>query len=133
MNGQQDGILFTGGEDRSITAWDIHSGKVAYRIEDAHSARVKGVVVLSHGDGASSKEDPYIIASASSDGVIRVWDVRMANMEKPNPLSEAKTKSRLTCLAGSSFRCEYEIFAAFWLCFQFFVKSFVRYDFCSSK
>ncbi|KAL3537738.1 hypothetical protein ACH5RR_001104 [Cinchona calisaya] len=98
-----DGILFTGGEDRNITAWDTNSGKVAYSIEDAHSARVKGIVVFSHSSGASS-EDPFVIASASSDGVIRVWDVRMTNKEKPNPLAEAKTKSRLTCLAGSSFR-----------------------------
>ncbi|KAB5529257.1 hypothetical protein DKX38_019338 [Salix brachista] len=42
------------------------------------------------------------LASASSDGVIRVWDLRMSMKEKPNPLAEANTKSRLTCLAGSS-------------------------------
>lgn len=100
----EDGILFTGGEDRNITAWDTNSGKVAYSIEDAHSARVKGIVVLSHSGGPASEDEPYLVASASSDGVIRVWDVRMAYKGRPDPLAEAKTKSRLTCLAGSSFR-----------------------------
>ncbi|KAL2523723.1 Transducin/WD40 repeat-like superfamily protein [Abeliophyllum distichum] len=99
-----NGILFTGGEDRNVTAWDSTSGKVAYSIEDAHAARVKGIVVLSKSCSDSGEEDPYIVASASSDGVIRIWDVRMANKEKTNPLAEANTRSRLTCLAGSSIK-----------------------------
>ncbi|XVE88421.1 hypothetical protein DITRI_Ditri19aG0068500 [Diplodiscus trichospermus] len=99
----ESGILFTGGESRSITAWDTNSGKVAYCIEDAHSSRVKGIVVLTKDDGGGD-DDPYLVASASSDGFIRVWDVRMAIKGKPNPLAEANTKSRLTCLAGSSLK-----------------------------
>lgn len=98
-----NGILFTGGEDKNITAWDTTTGKVAYCIEDAHSARVKGIVVLSKSDGASD-DDPYIVASASSDGIVRVWDARMVSQEKTSPLAEANTKSRLTCLAGSSMK-----------------------------
>lgn len=102
----QNGLIYTGGEDRNITAWDINSGKVAYCIEEAHNVRVKGIVVLTENDGAGGGDDPYLVASSSSDGVIRVWDVRMAAMEKPNPLAETKTKSRITCLAGSSFKCK---------------------------
>lgn len=121
----QSGILFTGGEDRNITAWDTASGKVAYSIEDAHAARVKGIVVLSKNSDDSGEEDPYMVASASSDGVIRVWDVRMANKEKPSPLAEANTKSRLTCLAGSSIKCE----SAF--CFiKFFPQFFELFALC---
>lgn len=101
-----------------MTAWDTVSGKVAYCIEDAHSARVKGIVVLSKIDGTSDDE-PFLVASASSDGIIRVWDVRMANKDKPTPLAEANTKSRLTCLAGSSIKCK--IFNTIPL-FQFFSK-----------
>ncbi|CAI8587371.1 unnamed protein product [Vicia faba] len=98
----RNGLLYTGGEDRNITAWDIKSGKAAYCIEEAHAARVKGIVVLS--DEATGDDEPYLIASASSDGTIRAWDVRMAATEKPNPLAECKTQSRLTCLAGSSLK-----------------------------
>ncbi|RYR50605.1 hypothetical protein Ahy_A07g037233 isoform B [Arachis hypogaea] len=100
----KNGLLYTGGEDRNITAWDINSGKVAYCIEGAHNARVKGIVVLTDSDAASGSDDPYLVASASSDGVIHVWDVRMATTEKLNPVAECKTQSRLTCLAGSSLK-----------------------------
>ncbi|KAB1207480.1 p21-activated protein kinase-interacting protein 1-like [Morella rubra] len=100
----ENGLLYTGGEDRNITAWDTNSGKVAYSIEDAHSTRLKGIVVLTRNSSMVSGDDPYLVASASSDGVIRVWDVRMAIKEKPNPLAEANTKSRLTCLSGSSLK-----------------------------
>ena len=62
--------------------------------------------MLSRNDGDTAEDDPYMVVSASSDGVIRVWDIRMAMREKPNPLAEANTKSRLTCLAGSSLKCE---------------------------
>lgn len=100
----QNGLLYTGGEDRNITAWDTNTGKVAYCIEDAHNSRVKGIVVLTKSSGSSNGEDPHLVASASTDGVIRVWDVRMAGSQKSNPLAEANTKSRLTCLAGSSLK-----------------------------
>ncbi|XP_062094914.1 uncharacterized protein LOC133800846 [Humulus lupulus] len=100
----ENNLLFTGGEDRCIVAWDTNSGKTAFSIEDAHSSRVKGIVVLTRNAGAVADDDPYLIASASSDGVIRVWDVRMAVKEKPNPLAEANTNSRITCLAGSSLK-----------------------------
>ncbi|EPS70459.1 hypothetical protein M569_04298 [Genlisea aurea] len=94
-----NGIVFAGGEDGSITAWDTSCGKVAFSIEEAHAARIKGIVVLHR-----KRDDPssYIIASASSDGVIRVWDGRMVK----KPAAEANTRSRLTCLAGSSTKRE---------------------------
>lgn len=102
----QNGILFTGGEDRCLTAWDVKSGKMAYSIEEAHAARVKGIVALTkNSSGDFACDDPHVVASASTDGVIRVWDVRMAVKDKPNPLAETDTKSRLTCLAGSALKC----------------------------
>lgn len=67
------------------------------------------MVVLSKTDGEANEGDPYLVVSASTDGVIRIWDVRMSNKERSHPLTEAKTKSRLTCLAGSSCKCEYDL------------------------
>lgn len=100
----EKGLILTGGEDRGITAWDTLSGKVAYSIEDAHKSRVKGIVVLTRDQNSGADEDPFLVASASSDGVIRVWDVRATSKEKSKPLSEANTKSRLTSLGGSSIK-----------------------------
>ncbi|KAI3953715.1 hypothetical protein MKW98_017539 [Papaver atlanticum] len=99
-----NGLLTTGGEDCNVTAWDPTSGKVAYCIEKAHSNRVKGIAVLSSStiDDVENSESPYLVASASSDGVIRVWDVRMVKKEQPSPFAEANTKSRLTCLAAKT-------------------------------
>nr|KYP50676.1 hypothetical protein KK1_027493 [Cajanus cajan] len=102
----KNGLLYTGGEDRNVTAWDIKSGKVAYCLEEAHTTRVKGIAVLTDGDGSTGDDDPYLVASASSDGVIRVWDVRVAAREKP--LAEYNTRSRLTCLAGTSLKCKFQ-------------------------
>ncbi|KAH9621136.1 hypothetical protein KSS87_014519 [Heliosperma pusillum] len=100
----QNGLIVTGGEDCGITAWDYVAGEVAYNIKDAHKTRVKGVVVLSRNDKSDADGTPFLVASASSDGVIRVWDVRAISEGKSVPLSEANTKSRLTCLAGSSIK-----------------------------
>jgi protein MAK11 len=101
----QNGVLYTGGEDRGITAWDLSSGKVSSRIEGAHTTRVKGVVVFDNRKDGSELSN--LIASASTDGVIRIWDVRTIGSGKPTPLSEANTKARLTCLAGTSLKCKY--------------------------
>ena len=62
--------------------------------------------MLAGSDAAAGDGDPYMVASASSDGVIRVWDIRTTKKEKPDPVAEACTKSRLTCLAGSSLKCK---------------------------
>lgn len=78
--------------------------------------------MLSKSSADSGDEDPYIVASASSDGVIRVWDMRMVNKGKPNPLTEVNTKSRLTCLAGSSIRCECAFCLFFFLISRFEVE-----------
>ncbi|KAH1209896.1 p21-activated protein kinase-interacting protein 1-like [Glycine max] len=90
----RNALLYTDGEDRNITAWNIKSGKVAYCVRKKIT-RVKGIVVTTDSDG----DEPYLMAFGSSDGIIRFWDVRMAAREKP--LVECNTNSRLTCLAGS--------------------------------
>lgn len=100
----ENGLIFTGGEDCGITAWDTLSGKVAHRIANAHETRVKGIVVLTGDGNSGAAENPFLVASASSDGVISVWDIRSTSKDKPKPLSMAETKSRLTSLAGSSIK-----------------------------
>lgn len=108
--------MFAGGEDRCITAWDSTTGKIVYSIENAHSTRVKGLFIFKDGNSAETSGKFYFVASASSDGIIRVWDTRMNASEKQNPLAEANTKSRLTCLAGSSKNCECSKLLALHMC-----------------
>lgn len=60
--------------------------------------------------GASLEEDdselpPLLVASASSDGTVKVWDMRMVGGEDegtPVPVMQAETKARLTCLVSCS-------------------------------
>jgi WD40 repeat protein len=96
-------VLYTGGEDHGITAWDLSSGKVSSHIEGAHTTRLKGIVIS---DSKNESKLSNLIASASSDGVIRLWDVRTMGNAKSTPLAEANTKARVTYLAGTSLKCK---------------------------
>eukprot|EP01018_Ginkgo_biloba_P033255 Gb_16772 [translate_table: standard] len=91
----QHGLLLTGGEDHTIRGLDVLSGKLGFSIKFAHRNRIKGLTTIR----------PNLIASASSDGLVRVWDLRMMG-ENPIPIKETNTKARLTCLVGCSYeRC----------------------------
>ena len=100
----QDKLLFTAGEECSIRAWDTRSAEVAIFIESAHSNRIRGLATWGTSEDALSS----YVASASSDGFVRVWDARY--IAKPDvskssrALMEADTKARLTCLTACSIR-----------------------------
>lgn len=90
-----------------MRGWDTRSGKQAWSVTNAHSNRIKGVAIL----GSKSVTDehdggpPAIVASASSDGLLKIWDTRMVGSDcgtPPAPLLQAETKARLTCLVSSS-------------------------------
>eukprot|EP00250_Pteridium_aquilinum_P014597 c22084_g1_i1 orf=550-1677(-) len=100
---EEDGILFTGGEDRIIRAWDTRSAKLAFSITKAHTNRIRGLCVWA-ADKTSETISNYV-ASASSDGCIRVWDTRLIkNGDDASPVMEAETKARLTCLVACSVK-----------------------------
>lgn len=97
----------TGGEDCIVRAWDTRSGELAWSVANAHSNRIKGVAILGaiSDSGDDTGELPAMVASASSDGLLKVWDTRMMGSEDgvvPVPLMQAETKARLTCLVSSS-------------------------------
>ncbi|KAH9312095.1 hypothetical protein KI387_027130, partial [Taxus chinensis] len=100
----KNGLLLTGGEDTTIRAWDLASGKITFAIENAHKSRIKGLAVLGSKTSIESDENPYFVASASSDGFVRVWDIRMVNKENPTPVNETDSKARITCLAASTIK-----------------------------
>uniref|UniRef100_A0A7I4EKH9 Anaphase-promoting complex subunit 4 WD40 domain-containing protein n=1 Tax=Physcomitrium patens TaxID=3218 RepID=A0A7I4EKH9_PHYPA len=104
---REDNLLVTGGEDCIVRGWDTRSGKQAWSIANAHSNRIKGVAILRSKSATDENtgEPPVIVASASSDGLLKVWDTRMVRSNSgaaPAPLLQAETKARLTCLVSSS-------------------------------
>ena len=65
--------LLTGAEDGSIRLWNtVHGNEPALVIPRAHASRVRAVIPLS---GASA-DGPALVGSASSDGVVRIWDLQ---------------------------------------------------------
>ena len=98
------GALVTGGEGKEVCAWDVRSGKRLLAIPDAHTTRIRGIAVpwtQLDGGGAAHAEVgpttlPLLIATAGSDGHIKLWDTR----HSAAPLSSVDTRARLTCLVA---------------------------------
>lgn len=115
-------MLVTGGEDCIVRAWDTRSGKQAWSVTNAHTNRIKGVAILESRSDTDehSSGSPVIVASASSDGLLKIWDTRMVGSEDrsaPVPLMQAETKARLTCLASSSgFMSKFSILLTAYKC-----------------
>eukprot|EP00898_Chlorokybus_atmophyticus_P003229 jgi/Chlat1/3907/Chrsp26S08864 len=96
MAHHQDQVVITGGEDKAVRVWDGRQEGAALEIASAHENRVRGLA-LPAAEGASTI--PAHIASASSDGFIKLWDTRVADASRP--FAKVDTKARLTCLTWS--------------------------------
>jgi protein MAK11 len=114
-----DRMAYLGCEGGDVVAFDARAPptKPALTITGAHPARVKALVapsddpdggVLSGGPGGG----PCALVSASSDGVVRLWDLRGAGRfgaaaarglgverARDEPVAEASGGGRFTCLA----------------------------------
>jgi len=101
MVGDGKDILTTGAEDGVIRIWDIASGSCPLEVR-AHSSRIRGVAHMA-GPGATPHGLPTVVVSGSSDGTLKLWDVRMLCDSRSTglPLAEAATNARLTCLSIS--------------------------------
>ncbi|CAK9276865.1 unnamed protein product [Sphagnum jensenii] len=99
---QLDHLLITGGEDSVVRAWDTRTGKQAWSIANAHTNRIRGLAIVGSNLGSDEHSSGLydLISSASSDGMVRVWDSRMVDTPTPAPIMEAETKARLTCLVS---------------------------------
>ncbi|CAG8539753.1 8898_t:CDS:2 [Ambispora gerdemannii] len=112
-------LLITGSEDKAINVYDINSNKCLVTLI-GHKNRVKAIDIIHSIPDEKSISPLTILASASSDGAINVWNLSEAlefsknnnhdiqnNQSDNNPIAFTKTlasydtKSRLTCLVFS--------------------------------
>ena len=93
-----DQVLLTGVEDGSVKVWDLRTSSCALSMERMHESRVRGLVVVKPGVGKM----PEVFATASSDGVVKLWDSRKlgsSGVGRAVCLSEGSTGgARITCL-----------------------------------
>lgn len=119
-----DGIVMTGAEDGALRVWDAATGKELLYIPRAHSTRIKAMTVPYAAETAENKppkgknaallaQVPVLLATASSDGAIKLWSLRaavasalkrgVATAEDGGEgvcLCETNTKARLTTLCA---------------------------------
>ncbi|OAD78482.1 hypothetical protein PHYBLDRAFT_62755 [Phycomyces blakesleeanus NRRL 1555(-)] len=92
--------IISGHEDKTIRIWEAETGKCVVEIV-GHKFRIKTMETVK--SKPSSESEPVtVLITASSDGVIKCWDVEaaIAAAESPEditPLGEYNTKSRITC------------------------------------
>lgn len=137
-----DDVLITGAEDGALRVWDAVNGKEILRIPRAHASRIKALSIPYSSDSSSKidgekgtsgsaagkkkgkgddaarnavliEQVPHLVATASSDGAIKIWNLRSAvaaALERGTPepedggesvcLCQTNTKARITTLCS---------------------------------
>lgn len=135
-----DSVLITGAEDGALRVWDAEIGEELLHIPRAHASRIKAMSIPyaieessvngASGSGNTSKNKkraiakgakaagllnqvPRLLATASSDGVIKIWSLQAAvaaaiERGAPEPddggesvcLCQTNTKARITTLCS---------------------------------
>ena len=113
--------ILTGAEDGGLRAFDLRTGadsKPCWEVVGAHAARVKALAALP-GAEIIANGLPGRVASACSQGVVRVWDTRAGGRQAPSggkgketanggALLQAKPGVRVTCMAARDWPADHE-------------------------
>ena len=133
--GNGDNILITGLEDGSIHVWSVKDKKQVASIPNAHFRRIKSIA-FPHNfkiDETKSKSDrkirknkknlneiyqeiPILLATACSDGVIKLWrlqDIVQNILERQIPSKDSKgTENTFECLCSTATRSRMTVLVA---------------------
>ena len=76
-----ENAILTGSEEGAVRLWDPRaSEQPVLLIQQAHKTRVKGVAPLS---SSVVEQAAGLVASASTDGVVKLWDFRKVSDSSP--------------------------------------------------
>ena len=102
-------VLLLGFEDGGLALWDARApggaaGALTARADKAHTQRIRAIVPVSRDAGAAL---PRHVATASSDGAVKVWDCRRLSGGGSGgggwkELASVETRGRITCMALSA-------------------------------
>ena len=68
-------VIAIGCENGCLQLLDTRSGLIEQRVEKAHSSRIRGMAAVPP-PGQSASAESACVGSASSDGAVRLWDLR---------------------------------------------------------
>jgi len=118
--------ILTGAEDGGLRAFDLRAGaggKPCWEVAGAHAARVKALTALP-GEEVLLDGLPARVASACSQGIVRVWDSRAGGRREKalkkgqegvngGALLQAKPGVRVTCMVARDRPVDHEAAARF--------------------
>jgi hypothetical protein len=97
-----DQALIVGCDGGAMLAWDLRRpNKCLSKVDRAHQTRVRALSATFSVHG--SAEGARYVASASSDGIVKTWDVRALTGgvgDAPLAVAELDAKARFTCLCA---------------------------------
>lgn len=89
-------VFIVASDSGSLEFFDLKEG-ISLQKFQAHDARVKSVKSLTK----LSSPTTYLFATASSDGIVKLWSTCRPGHEKPQELAKVDTGARLTCMTST--------------------------------
>lgn len=139
--GHGDHVLMTGAEDGSLRIWNAKSGREMLCIKGSHARRIKSLAHVYSNDACQRSEStgpqngqrstlesnnrdkvmrdvPEILATASSDGIIKLWNLKNAmsrlidSQDSSCNVIDEEDDIKASCLCSTDTRARITVLAA---------------------